>query len=31
MRSLANIIPQFKDVFADMQDFFQKVGEDLKK
>jgi membrane protein required for colicin V production len=31
MRSLAYIIPQFKDVFADMQDFFQKVGEDLKK
>lgn len=31
MRSLGYIIPQFKDVFADMQDFFQQVGEDLKK
>jgi membrane protein required for colicin V production len=31
MRSLGYIIPQFKDVFAEMQDFFQKVGEDLKK
>jgi membrane protein required for colicin V production len=31
MRSLGYIIPQFKDVFADMQDFFQQVGDDLKK
>ncbi len=31
MRALGTIIPQFKDVFADMQDFFQKVGQDLKK
>jgi len=31
MRSLGYIIPQFKDVFADMQEFFQRVGEGLKK
>ena len=31
MRTLGRVIPVFKDVFADMQDFFQEVGEDIRK
>lgn len=31
MQAIGNIIPQFKDVFSDMQEFFEKVGNDIKK
>ncbi len=31
MNALGNLIPWFKDVFKDMQDFFGKVGEDIPK
>jgi membrane protein required for colicin V production len=31
MNALGNIIPQFKDVFHDIERFFEKVGNDLGK
>ncbi|HEX5669643.1 MAG TPA: CvpA family protein [Chitinophagaceae bacterium] len=31
MQTLGRVIPVFKDVFTDMQDFFQEVGEDIRK
>jgi membrane protein required for colicin V production len=31
MQALGKVIPVFKDVFADMEDFFQHVGEGIKK
>jgi membrane protein required for colicin V production len=31
MNALGNIIPWFRDVFKDMQDFFGKVGGDIQK
>jgi membrane protein required for colicin V production len=31
MNALGNIIPQFKDVFHDIERFFEKVGKDLGK
>lgn len=31
MKILGRVIPVFKDVFSDMQDFFQEVGEDIRK
>jgi membrane protein required for colicin V production len=31
MNALGNLIPWFKDIFRDMQEFFGKVGEDIRK
>jgi len=31
MNALGNVIPWFKDVFKDMEDFFSKVGENISK
>ncbi|HSF45135.1 MAG TPA: hypothetical protein VLA58_03965, partial [Chitinophagaceae bacterium] len=31
MDLLGKVIPVFKDVFTDMQDFFQKVGDHVRK
>jgi membrane protein required for colicin V production len=31
MDMLGKLIPVFKDVFKDMQDFFQEVGDDIRK
>jgi membrane protein required for colicin V production len=31
MDILGKLIPVFKDVFTDMQDFFEKVGDDIRK
>jgi membrane protein required for colicin V production len=31
MNTLGNLIPWFKDIFKDMEEFFSKVGENIKK
>ncbi len=31
MNALGNLIPWFKDIFKDMQEFFSEVGENIKK